>query len=134
MTGARVQHVEPDRNAATTLLAQGRRTLRSAQMPGVDPESAYALGYQALLKGMVAALLASGVRITSGAGGHIVTIRQASALLGLDQPLADRLDAMRRARHRVFYESTEISELELEGALADAEALLRVVETRIQRL
>ena len=54
------------------------------------------------------------------------------ALLGLDRPLADRLDDMRRARHRVFYEFTEVSQLELEGALADAETLLRAVEQRLK--
>ncbi len=134
MTGARVQSVEPDRDHAARLLAQGRKTFRSAHAPGVDAESAYALCYQALLKGMVAALLHSGTRITSGGGGHIVTIRETVALLGLDKPLADRLDDMRRARHRVFYEFTEVSELELEGALADAETLLTAVEQRLESL
>ena len=134
MTGARVQSVEPDRDAAASLLAQGRSTMRSAQIAGVDAESAYALCYQAMLKGMGAALLASGIRITSGAGGHVVTIREAVTLLGLDRPLADRLDDMRRTRHRVFYDVIEVTELELEGAMADAEVLLRAVEQRLESL
>jgi len=108
--------------------------MRSAQIAGVDAESAYALCYQAMLKGMGAALLASGIRITSGAGGHIVTIREAVTLLELDRPLADRLDDMRRTRHRVFYDVIEVTELELEGAMADAEVLLRAVEQRLESL
>ena len=124
MTRAKVQKVEPDRVAAAELIAQARAHLESARLEGVDAQSAYGIAYQAALKAMVAALLAGGLRVGSGAGGHIVTIREAGERLGLDPAVASRIDHLRRTRHRIFYDGDEVSELELEGALADAEAVV----------
>jgi hypothetical protein len=124
LTRAKVQQVEPDAIAAAELIAQARAHLQSARIDGVDAQSAYGICYQAALKAMVAALVADGRRITSGAGGHIVTIREAETHLGLDPAVSARVDHMRRTRHRVFYDGDEVSELELAGALADADAVV----------
>ncbi len=124
MTRAKVQKVEPDKVAATQLIAQARAHLESARIDGVDSQSAYGICYQAALKAMVASLLADGRRVGSGAGGHIVTIQQAEAHLDLDPAVSARIDHMRRTRHRVFYDGDEVSELELEGALDDAGAVV----------
>ncbi|HEX2161528.1 MAG TPA: HEPN domain-containing protein [Thermoleophilaceae bacterium] len=124
MTRAKVREVEPDSVAAAELIAQARAHLDSARLAGIDAQSAYGICYQAALKAMVAALLADGRRVTSGAGGHIVTIQEAEARLALDPTVSVRIDHMRRTRHRVFYDGHEVSELELEGALADAEAVV----------
>jgi uncharacterized protein (UPF0332 family) len=124
VTRAKVQKVEPDRVAAAELVGQARAHLDSARIDGVDAQSAYAICYQAALKALVAALLADGLRVGSGAGGQIVTIQQAEAHLDLDPAVASRIDHMRRTRHRIFYDGDEVSELELTGALADAEAVV----------
>jgi len=124
MTRAKVQQVEPDRVAAAELIAQARTHLESARLDGVDPQSAYGITYQAALKAMVAALLADGLRVDSGAGGHIVTIKEAGERLDLDPAVAARIDHLRRTRHRIFYDGDEVSELELAGALADADAVV----------
>ena len=124
MTRAKVQKVEPDSVAAAELIAQARAHLESARLDGIDAQSAYGIAYQATLKAMVAALLADGIRVGSGARGHIVTIQQAEAQLDLDPAVAARIDHLRRTRHRVFYDGDEVSELELEGALADADAVV----------
>lgn len=124
MTRAKLQRVEPDRVAASELIAQARAHLESARIAGVDAQSAYGIAYQATLKAMVAALIANGQRVTGGTNGHLVTIREAGDRLGLDPAAATRIDHMRRTRHRVFYDGDEVSELELEGALADAEAVV----------
>jgi uncharacterized protein (UPF0332 family) len=124
LTRAKVQKVEPDRAAATELIAQARAHLRSARLDGVDSQSAYGICYQAALKAMVAALLADGLRVGSGAGGHIVTIQQAETHLELDPDVSSRIDHMRRTRHRVFYDGDEVSELELEGALEDTRVVV----------
>lgn len=124
MTRAKAQRVEPDRIAAADLIAQARAHLESARIDGVDAQSAYGIAYQAALKAMVAALLADGFRVGSGAGGHIVTIREAGERLDLDPAVAARIDHLRRTRHRVFYDGDEVSELELAGAVADAEVVV----------
>ena len=133
MTHAKVQQVEPDEAAAGELIAQAQTHLDSARIDGVDTQSAYGLAYQAALKAMVAALLANGLRVGSGAGGHIVTIQEARAQLDLDPAVASRIDHMRRTRHRVFYDGDEVSELELEGALSDAEAVLAAAAEAVGR-
>lgn len=124
MTRAKVQQVEPDSVAAAELIAQARAHLASARLEGIDAQSAYGIAYQAALKAMVAALLADGLRVGSGAGGHIVTIERAGERLDLDPAVAARIDHLRRTCHRVFYDGDEVSELELEGALADAESVV----------
>lgn len=132
MTRAKVQHVEADRTAAWELIAQARTHLVSARAEGVDSQSAYGICYQAALKAMVAALLADGRRITSGAGGHVVTIQQAEQQLDVDPAVMARIDHMRRTRHRVFYDGDEVSELELEGGLADAEAVVAAASEAVE--
>jgi hypothetical protein len=124
MTPARLEKVQADLSEARRLSAQAEAHLTSAALSGVDAESAYGLCYQAVLKGCIATLLADGQRVTAGTRGHVVTLEGAAARLSLPGDLVDRLDAMRRARHRVFYDATEVSELELEGARRDARALL----------
>jgi len=124
VTHAKAQRVEPDSAAAAELIAQARAHLESARIDGVDAQSAYGIAYQAALKAMVAALLADGIRVTSGAGGHIVTIQQAQLHLDLDPAVSSRIDHVRRTRHRVFDDGDEVSELELDGALADADAVV----------
>jgi uncharacterized protein (UPF0332 family) len=133
LTGARVEAVEPDPEVARRTLDQACSHLRSARVEGVDAESAYGLAYQAALKAMVAALLFDGQRVTSGTGGHVVILREAAKRLALDPKLVDRLDHMRRTRHRVFYDIAEISGLEIEGALADADTLLEAARHHVGR-
>jgi uncharacterized protein (UPF0332 family) len=133
VTRAKVQRVAPDRVAATELLAQARAHLGSARLDGIDAQSAYGIAYQAALKAMVATLLADGLRVGSGAGGHIVTIQQAGERLDLDPAVTSRVDHMRRTRHRVFYDGDEVSELELDGALADTEAVVAAAAEAVDR-
>ncbi len=124
MTDARVERVRPDQAAADRLIEQAEVHLASARLKGLDRESAYGICYQAALKGLVGVLLANGLRVTGGTGGHIVTIQEGAALLALDPATTDRLQRMRRGRNRIFYGSREISETDLAGALADAKSVL----------
>ncbi|HVE68792.1 MAG TPA: hypothetical protein VNB64_09455 [Solirubrobacteraceae bacterium] len=133
MTPARLEEVEADVAEARRVAAQAAAHLQSAAISGVDAESSYGLCYQGVLKGGIAVLLADGRRVTSGPGGHAIVLREAAARLGLTPELADRLDAMRRARHRVFYDAAEISELELEGARRDARATVDEVRSWLGR-
>ena len=133
MTRARLEDVAADLSEARRLAVQAGAHLESAGVSGVDAESAYGLCYQAVLKGGIAVLLARGQRVTGGTSGHVVVLREAAARLALPQDLADRLDAMRRARHRVFYEAIEVSQLELDGARRDARRVLDRVYEDLER-
>lgn len=128
MTRSRIERVQPDADTAVRLLNQARRHLASAQAEGVDAESAYGLCYQAVLKALVATLTAAGKRASSGAGSHVVLLREAGRTLRLETALATRVDHMRRSRHGVFYEGDEISAAELRAALADATTVIHRVE------
>jgi HEPN domain-containing protein len=122
VTPARVEDVAADVAEARRIAAQAGAHLESAGLAGVDSESAYGLCYQAVLKAFIAVLLADGRRVTGGTGGHVLVLREAGTRLELPDELIDRLDALRRARHRVFYDAAEVSRLELEGARRDARA------------
>lgn len=133
MTRARPERVERDPARAKLLLRQASEHLASAHVAGVSAESAFALCYQAMLKAMVGALLAQGVRVTSGLAGHVVIIREASHLLDLDPQLVSRIDAMRRARNQLFYDVDEVTESQLSTALSDAKSAIDAAATTIAR-
>ena len=128
MTRARVEAVAPDPAAAAKLLEQAGRQLADAGSSGLSPESAFALAYQAALKGLIAALLARGLHATSGSGGHVVIIHEAARVLDFDPELSSRLDRMRRTGHTTFYEADEVSAAMLHSALADAAAVIESVK------
>lgn len=124
VTRAEVDAVRPDQQAAVAFIRQARQQLRSALLAGVDAESSFALAYQATIKALTGALIAVGRRVTAGEAGHLVLIREARMRIGGDDVLFDRLDRMRRTRHQVFYEVSEVSRRELETAQRDAQALI----------
>jgi hypothetical protein len=121
---AAVDMVRPDLAAAVAYVKQARQQLASAQLEGMDPQSGYALCYQAAMKALTGALIAIGRRVTAGEAGHAVLIGEARATTGGDQSLFDRLDRMRRTRHRIFYDIDEVSRLELDQARRDAGLLI----------
>jgi len=125
---ARVDKVDADAVTARALVDQSRSHLASARATGVDAESAYCLSYQAALKALIATLLAAGLRVSAGAGGHIVIIDEAQRLLDLRAETSDRLDRMRRTRHHLFYELEEITDGELASGLADAEIVVAAAD------
>lgn len=124
MSRADVDIVQPDIPGATTFVKQARRQLASARVEGVDSESSYGLAYGAAVKAVTGALLATGRRVTAGEAGHVVLVREARSRLECDDAVFDRLDRMRRTRHQVFYDVREVSDVEVVGALEDAQALI----------
>jgi HEPN domain len=124
VTRARVEKIPADVATARALADQARSHLASARASGVDAESAYGLAYQAALKALIAALLAAGLRVTAGAGGHVVIITEAKPLVDVPGETFDRLDRMRRTRHQLFYELDEVTASELDAGLAHADAIV----------
>lgn len=124
MTRARVERVAADRDAAARLVEQARRHLASAAADGVDAESAFGLCYQAALKAMIAGLTADGVRVSAGAGSHVVVLKEARRRLAVEAAAFHRIDVMRRTRHGVFYDADEVTTAELQAATRDAAELV----------
>jgi len=131
MTRARVDAVAADPAAAAKLLQQAGRQLADARSSSLSPESAFALAYQAALKGLIAALLAQGLRVSSGSGGHVVIIREAARVLGFERELSSRLDRMRRTRHATLYEVDEVSAAMVQSALVDATAVIDLAKASV---
>jgi hypothetical protein len=100
----------------------------------VDAESSYALSYQAAIKALMGALIAIGRRVTAGEAGHLVLIREARGRIGGNEAAFDRLDRIRRTRHRVLYDIDEVSRLELEAAQRDAELLIDMAARFVREL
>ena len=64
--------------------------------------------------------------VSSGSGGHVVSIREGARTLGLGQELSTRLDRMRRTRHATFYDLDEVSAAMVKSALADTAAVVEI--------
>jgi hypothetical protein len=131
VTRARATDVPRDPEGARRVLAQARRALQSADLDGVDPDSGYGLAYQAALKAALALLRAHGRRVSSGAGGHVVTLEEARRLLGPDGAAVTRVDRMRRARNQLVYDGDEVGEADRRQAVADARVLIELVSNRL---
>lgn len=131
MTRARVESVPADPRTARVLLAQAEEQLASARAPAVDNASAYTLVYQAVLKALIAVLLAQGARVTSGTGGHGVIISRAREHLPTLREKLRRVDFMRRTRHQLVYDVEEITDSERADGLTDARAVLDAVAERL---
>ncbi len=124
----RLQPVPPGPEQAAAVLAQARSHLASARLlADTDPEGAYALGYDAARKALVALLEARGYRATTR-GGHIAVLEAASALLGSEHATILRpVDRIRRRRHQAEYPSRDAPRVTAEDVTEDAERVDAVV-------
>lgn len=97
-----LEHVTPDVDTVSALLAAARRHIASASLAkSGDPEGAFALAYDAARKSATALLAQQGLRPTSS-GGHIVVVEAMNAqfpgVAGLKS-----LDRLRRRRNQTEY-------------------------------
>jgi hypothetical protein len=114
-----------DIRAAERLLVQAEKHLRSARIPVVDDESRYGMLYDGARKAADAVLRASGRRLTHGSGLHAEYVAEAKRLLGSRHEfLLVRLEAARRIRNDVVYQTREVTEIELQDL---EEAARRIV-------
>lgn len=77
MTEARVEHVHADRVGARTFLSQAEKFQRDADARGLSSESRAVLLHNAVISGCDAVLQASGLRISSGDGSHVLRLETA---------------------------------------------------------
>jgi hypothetical protein len=84
--------------------AKAVRTLRSSEVPGLDPDSAFTLAYQAALQGSTAVIRAAGYRVR-GEGHHHHTFAAVAALgLGELSEAARDPNVIRQKRHGAVYD------------------------------
>src|SRR4051794_20010803 len=102
MTDARLEPVPADPATARIYLRQAERFLADGDQPSIAQESRQILYWQACISMLDALLLAAGRRVTPGAGGHMLRLEAADAVLaGRHSDLFERLDLHRDARHDI---------------------------------
>ena len=108
IASGRLERVTVDVVGAQSFLDGARAHVRVlALLAEEDPDGGYALAYDAVRKALTAMLAAQGLRPTR-AGGHVVVIEVARALL--DPPhgeLISSAEAMRRQRNLLEYTPAE---------------------------
>ena len=123
-----LQRVLASREHAGNLLNQARKHLVSARaVVENDPEGAYAIGYDASRKALVAVLENQGLRATSR-GGHVAVYRSVHAQL--DPPpgaVLHPFDRMRRRRNGLEYPDFEAPALTAADVLEDLERAEAIV-------
>lgn len=122
-----IVEVSADPTSARKRLAEAARHLEAAEMiVGVDPSGAYQLAYDGARKAIVAAMVASGLRITAKHGAHAIAGRYATGLA--DAKSFAAFDRMRRNRNRSEYGSRSFSRTEVLTDLANAQGMVAAVD------
>lgn len=94
---------------------------------------ALAIIYNAMLQACVALMAAHGFR-ARGEGQHKTVVEFAHLALPQHQELAERLDRLRRRRHRALYDvAGQVSQLEVDEGLALASKLLPILQDAAKR-
>lgn len=117
MTEARVEKVHADRLGARTFLSQAEKFQRDADAPALSSESRSVLLHNAVISGCDAILQASGLRMTSGEGSHVLRLEAALAEIDQDtDDLLERLDASRSRRSEASYAAGFVAQASVDEA------------------
>jgi hypothetical protein len=128
-----VEVVAPDQVRANRLMARAQKDLKTAQaIVGTDPEWAYVVAAQAILRAARALTLVEGLR-PRGRDQTRTLLQLAGCLVGEDERTAvDDLDQVRKkGEHLLESADRPISLYELEATLNVAEQWVRVVAKRV---
>jgi hypothetical protein len=117
MTEARVEKVHADRLGARTFLSQAEKFQRDADAPALSLASRSVLLHNAVISGCDAILQASGLRVTSGEGSHVLRLEAALAEIDQDtDDLLERLDASRSRRSEASYAAGFVAQASVDEA------------------
>ena len=117
MTEARVERVHADRVGARTFLSQAEKFQRDADADGLSSESRAVLLHNAVISGCDAVLQASGLRVSSGDGSHVLRLETALEQIGHDtDDLLERLDASRSRRSEASYAAGFVAQASVDEA------------------
>ena len=98
-----------------------------------DPESAFTLAYESMLKASMALMFSQGYRPRVQLGHHKTLIKFSKYVLGDTYAgMTATYDHMRGKRNRVVYDVGAVSEAEVKEALSMAEKYLNVIRQKIE--
>jgi uncharacterized protein (UPF0332 family) len=131
-----IERVTVDNYEVDQLLKVLRRDAKTAErLINVDLDWAFAVAYNSMIQGCLALMKAHGYR-ARGANRHIVAVRFAREALGEEwRKTLNRLDRIRKKRHRVVYEVAGlISEYEAKETIELASRFIEDLEQEIAAL
>lgn len=119
----------PDRNEIQNLLSAAQRSLADAGVVSISVETRFDVGYKAIMKCALAAMMAAGYRPDTNRPGHHMTVIQSLPLtLGLPASRVTVLDALRRKRNLSDYTGAEIDDASADACVREAQTLIAQVE------
>lgn len=111
-----------------------KRAAAARKNLAIDPETAYEIAYEAMIKSSLALMLSHGQRPRKQLGHHIAIIEFAqNNLPGCPATTLILFDRMRRKRNDAFYDVTIISDTEAQEAVLTSERFLLLVEADIKK-
>ena len=100
LLGISLDAVAADKVSVAMLITAAERNIAGVQLQGLSGENRLDAGYKAIMQMAVVALNANGYRTLKSKPGHHQTAIQTLPLtVGLPQPKAIVLDALRKQRH-----------------------------------
>jgi hypothetical protein len=125
VNAARAEKVHPDRLGARTHLDQAEKFQTDADAD-LSTESRSVLLHNAAIAASNAILQATGLRVTSGDGAHLLRLETALEQLHHDtEDLLERLDASRSRRNEASYAAMLVAEASVDEA---REATVELIE------
>jgi hypothetical protein len=126
VNAARVEKVHADRLGARSHLAQAEKFQTDADAASLSAESRSVLLHNAAISACNAILQATGLRVTSGDGAHLLRLETALTQLKHDtSDLLERLDASRSRRNEASYASMLVAQASVDEA---REATIELIE------
>lgn len=116
------------------LLAAAERNLGDAAVTAISDENRFDAAYKCIIQCAMASLMANGYRTSTSKPGHHQTAIQALSLtVGLDARTIVILNSLRKQRNVNDYDGDPISPTMVEECRQQAEALLTLVRTWLQK-
>lgn len=121
---------EPDAAEIQRLLQAARRNLTDARADQISHETRFDAAYKAIMQAALVALLANGFRPDTKKPGHHATVVQSlTKTIGLKSERVTVLDTLRHKRNLSDYTGEDIDHASVEACIAEAESLLKEVES-----
>lgn len=116
------------------LLAAAERNLGDAAVTAISDENRFDAAYKCIIQCAMVSLMANGYRTSTSKPGHHQTAIQALSLtVGLDARTIVILNSLRKQRNVNDYDGDPISPTMVEECRQQAEALLTLVRTWLQK-
>jgi uncharacterized protein (UPF0332 family) len=115
------------------VLGKAEKSLASSRnISRQDPESAFTLAYESMLKASMALMFSQGYRPRVQLGHHKTLVGFSQFILGEEfTSLTATYERMRKKRNRVVYDIGAVSKVEVKEALVLAEKYLDIVKKKI---